>query len=213
MHDPHSRLKQTQYTQPALYTVNALTWRAYAVTRANPTWLIGHSLGEYNALLAAGVFDFATGLRLVCKRGELMAAVQGGSMAAVIGLDETHVHEVLKQKGLHQVDIANINTDTQLVISGPQQAVEQACDTLQKTGARRIVPLPVSGAFHSRSMRTTQQEFADYIQQFSFQRSTHFCGGQRHSPGLFAQHFCHCPDLSATDRQPRALGSKHSVFV
>ncbi|MEM7494646.1 MAG: ACP S-malonyltransferase [Myxococcota bacterium] len=167
LHDPRGLLNQTRYTQPALYTVNALAWRVRRHKGEKPAWLIGHSLGEYNALLAAGVFDFAAGLRLVRRRGELMAAVQGGGMAAVIGLEEPRVRETLQQEELRQVDIANLNTKTQIVIAGPKEIVEQACAALRKAGARRIVPLPVSGAFHSRAMRATQQEFAQAIQQVS----------------------------------------------
>ncbi len=167
LQDPHGRLNQTQYTQPALYMVNALAWRARTAKGEKPAWLIGHSLGEYNALLAAGVFDFATGLRLVKRRGELMAAVHGGGMAAVIGLDEPQVRKALEQEEHRQLDIANINTKTQIVISGPKEIVEQACVALHKGGARRIIPLSVSGAFHSRAMRATQQEFAAAMQQVS----------------------------------------------
>ena len=86
----------TQFTQPALFVVNALTWRARVErARRSPSFVAGHSLGEYNALHAAGVFDFATGLRMVQRRGALMGRVTGGGMAAVIGLAPDRIEAVL----------------------------------------------------------------------------------------------------------------------
>src|SRR6516162_2607290 len=93
LHDPHQQLGQTQFTQPALYVVNALSYLKKMKDGSKvPTYLAGHSLGEYNALFAAGVFDFETGLRLVKKRGELMSQATGGGMAAVIGFTMAQVH-------------------------------------------------------------------------------------------------------------------------
>lgn len=94
--NPDGNLEKTQYTQPALYVVNALSYFEHLDSSGEiPDFLAGHSLGEYNALLAAGVFDFATGLRVVQKRGELMSRVNDGGMAAVVGLDADRVAEVL----------------------------------------------------------------------------------------------------------------------
>src|SRR5262245_38807502 len=87
LEDADNRLKETQFTQPCLYVVNALHYYKAVDQGARPAYLAGHSLGEYNALLAAGVFDFLTGLRLVQKRGELMSRAKNGGMAAVVGLE------------------------------------------------------------------------------------------------------------------------------
>uniref|UniRef100_A0A0M5KTQ6 [acyl-carrier-protein] S-malonyltransferase n=1 Tax=Sorangium cellulosum TaxID=56 RepID=A0A0M5KTQ6_SORCE len=163
------RLGQTEYTQPALYVVNAMTylrWRDR--TGGTPDFCAGHSLGEYNALAAAGVFDFETGLRLVQKRGELMARSQGGAMAAVIGLGEVELRQELEQSGLHTIDVANFNSPDQIVISGPKDALERAREPLEKRGARSFILLPVSNAFHSRYMEPAAGEFAAYLRRFRF---------------------------------------------
>src|SRR5262245_51615180 len=94
LEDAENRLKETQFTQPSLYVVNALHYYKAVSQGARPAYLAGHSLGEYNALLAAGVFDFLTGLRLVKKRGELMSQARNGGMGAVIGLDAMTIAKV-----------------------------------------------------------------------------------------------------------------------
>ncbi|MEM7589395.1 MAG: acyltransferase domain-containing protein, partial [Myxococcota bacterium] len=156
LQDSQHQLNQTQYTQPALYVVNAMAYRKRAEEGQLPQWLLGHSLGEYNALLAADAYNFVTGLQLVQKRGALMSQQQGGCMAVALGLKEQDVQQALQQGGLHDVDIANINAPEQIVVAGPQQSVKDACEILTKAGAKRMVTLPVSGAFHSRYMRQTQ---------------------------------------------------------
>src|SRR5437762_401122 len=119
LHDPHQQLGKTQFTQPALYVVNALSYlKKMKETGQAPDYVAGHSLGEYSALFAAGAFDFETGLRLVKKRGELMSQAIGGGMAAVIGFTLEQVDQVLKECGLTGIDIANYNTPTQIVIAG-----------------------------------------------------------------------------------------------
>src|SRR5881397_1216148 len=104
LEDPENRLKETQFTQPSLYVVNALHYYKAAREGTQPAYLAGHSLGEYNALLAAGVFDFLTGLRLVKKRGELMSQARNGGMAAVIGLDADRIAKVIQENGLAGID-------------------------------------------------------------------------------------------------------------
>jgi trans-AT polyketide synthase/acyltransferase/oxidoreductase domain-containing protein len=146
------RLLQTQYTQPALYVVNALTYLSRCDSGAPPPdFVAGHSLGEYNALLAAEVFDFATGLRLVKRRGELMGAASGGGMAAVLGCDWAQVDEILRSNGLHTLDVANSNSPTQVVLSGPAEDIVRADAVFSETGATYRI-LNVSAAFHSRYM-------------------------------------------------------------
>src|ERR1051325_8154086 len=117
LEDPDNRLKETQFTQPCLYVVNALHYYKAVSEGARPDYVAGHSLGEYNALLAAGVFDFLTGLKLVKKRGELMARPKNGGMPAVIGLPAETIGKVLQDNGLTTIDVANFNTPTQTVVS------------------------------------------------------------------------------------------------
>ena len=107
--DPRGELGLTAFTQPALFTANALMWR-HRVEAGGPApdFLAGHSLGEYNALLAAGVFDFPTGLRLVQRRGQIMGQVSGGGMAAIIGMEPARIQEILETTdGGRRLDVAN----------------------------------------------------------------------------------------------------------
>ncbi|MDM8517360.1 ACP S-malonyltransferase [Desulfobacterales bacterium HSG16] len=170
INDPYKRLAQTDYTQPALYVVNALSWMQYmAETGHSPDFLAGHSLGEYNALFAAGVFDFETGLCLVRKRGRLMARVKGGAMAAIVGSDEGKITDILIGKGLTDVCIANYNCNDQLVISGSKKDIEKAGQAFRKSaGVKLFAPLRVSGAFHSPYMKETAEEFSRFLERFTF---------------------------------------------
>ena len=162
--DPNGLLNETQFTQPALYVVNALTYvHAIESTVKRPDYLAGHSLGEYNALLAAEVFDFETGLRLVQKRGELMAKVKGGGMAAIVGLSEQEIERVLLENSFTSIDIANRNTPLQFVISGPVDDIQKAKPALEAAGAKRVLPLRVSAPFHSRHMASAKNEFSDFL--------------------------------------------------
>lgn len=164
--DPDGKLRLTQYTQPALYVVNALGYyKRRDDGMARPDFVAGHSLGEYNALLAADVLDFKTGLKLVQRRGELMGAAKGGGMAAVIGIDEESLVALLKQHQLTSIDLANFNTLSQIVIAGPKDAIQQAEKLLTASNARCVV-LNVSAAFHSRYMQDARQAFAGFLQQF-----------------------------------------------
>ncbi len=167
--DPEQKLGLTQYTQPALYAVCALAYqRKAAATGRKPDYVAGHSLGEYAALFAAGAFDFLTGLRLVQKRGELMGQATGGGMAAVVGLSPDQVREALATASLATVDVANLNSYEQVVISGRKEEITQAVPALEKAGARVVMPLRVSAAFHSRYMRDAEAEFAEFLKTISF---------------------------------------------
>lgn len=169
LNDPKEQLGQTQYTQPALYVVSALTYlKKLEETKQKPDYVAGHSLGEYNALFAAGAFDFETGLKLVKKRGELMGLASGGGMAAVIGLSENEINEVLKVNNLNSIVIANYNTPSQLVISGPKVEISKATPIFEASNARKFVPLKVSAAFHSPYMNEAKQEFATFLEGFEF---------------------------------------------
>ncbi len=171
LNDEGGRLRQTQYTQPALYVVNALEYLRMADAAGGtprPDWFAGHSLGEFNALLAAGAFDFATGLRLVQKRGELMAAANGGGMAAILGLRAEELDDLLQRWELRDIDVANFNTPTQHVIAGSAEAIARAGQRFGEHPGVRFATLNVSAAFHSRHMKTAQQVFADFMREVSF---------------------------------------------
>ncbi|WOO37938.1 ACP S-malonyltransferase [Anaerocolumna sp. AGMB13020] len=170
LEDPESKLGFTEYTQPALYTVNALTYlKKCKEAEENPDFVAGHSLGEYNALHAAGAFDFETGLKLVKKRGELMGQASGGGMAAIIGLKENEISHILQTEGLSEIDIANYNCPSQIVISGPKEAILQAKNVFENyTGVKLFSILNVSGAFHSRYMKGSSELFEQFLAEFSF---------------------------------------------
>ena len=168
--DPKMVLGQTQFTQPALYVVSALSYlKREREGRARVDYFIGHSLGEYSALFAAGMFDFETGLRLVKKRGELMSQVQGGGMAVVTGLSKEEIIGLLRNSGLESLDIANHNTPEQIVISGLKRDVEMARSVFETYNRVKLfLPLNVSGAFHSRYMKGSRDAFENILCQYSF---------------------------------------------
>ncbi len=165
--DPQQQLNNTEYTQPALYIVEALSFLARISEEPPPNYLIGHSLGEYAALFAAGVFDFGTGLKLVKKRGELMAKASGGGMLAVINLAEDRIKSLLQANGLDSIDFANFNSPKQIVLSGPAADIARANEILAQE-ALMCVPLKVSGAFHSRYMQSAADEFKQFMESFQF---------------------------------------------
>lgn len=167
--DPDDKLKRTDYTQPALYVVDCLSCLAKVEDeKIKPDFVIGHSLGEYAALYAAGAFDFSTGLKLVQKRGALMNAAAGGGMAAILGMTGDAVVSALAELGAGSIDVANLNSPGQTVISGPKADIESFAPKLKDKGARRVVILPVSGAFHSRYMKPAADEFAAFLKGFTF---------------------------------------------
>jgi malonyl CoA-acyl carrier protein transacylase len=168
LEDTDNRLKQTRYTQPSLYVVNALHYYKAVRQGLRPAYLAGHSLGEYNALLAAGTFDFLTGLELAKKRGELMSRARDGGMAAIIGLGTTTIGKVLQDNGLTGIDVANFNSPSQTVVSGSVQDIQRAGPLFEKAGARMYIPLQVSAAFHSRYVADAAKEFAGVLAPLSF---------------------------------------------
>lgn len=173
LNDPHNQLNQTQFTQPALYTVNALTYfHKIARVGSQIDYVAGHSLGEYNALLAAEVFDFATGLQLVKKRAELMSQATKGAMSAIIGLTAEIIEEILNKNQLTAISIANYNSHTQIVISGSSAEMEKARTLCEEAKAKMVIPLKVSGAFHSSLMKPAQEEFTQFLNGFSFSLPT-----------------------------------------
>lgn len=162
--DDPRRMASTAFTQPAIFFVSCLAWlERNAGGAVMPSLLIGHSLGLYAALFAAQCFDLETGLRLVAKRGELMAAVEGGAMAAVMGDAVEHLPELLLEHQFHGLDIANYNSPQQAVISGKAEEIEAACKALVSHDLR-CVRLPVSGAFHSRYMEPARLRYVAFLQ-------------------------------------------------
>lgn len=166
---PLERLSQTQYTQPALYVVNALNYlKQVEDDGLRLDYVLGHSVAEYVALFAAGVVDFETGLRLVQKRGELMGQAEGGGMAAVLGLDDQQVEALIRQHDLKDIFAANFNTPGQIVISGKRAAIEAAQPLFMEGGASLYKVLAVSGAFHTPFMQKAKTAFARYAADIAF---------------------------------------------
>ncbi len=165
-----SLLNKTEYTQPALYIVNSLSYMEFLENNSIPEYVIGHSLGEYNALQVAGVFDYETGLYLVKKRGELMGKIQDGGMMAVLNIPLQKIKEILAVNNLDKVDIANINSKTETIISAPECELSKSADILEKYGAY-VVRLNVSGAFHSRYMSIILEEYKNVLEKTYFMNS------------------------------------------
>lgn len=166
--DPRKELNKTQFTQPALYVVNALNYfNKVEKSDAKPDFLIGHSLGEFNALLAAECFDFEAGLKLVRKRGELMSQTTDGGMAAILNATKEQVVAILEENGLTTIDLANYNTPYQVVVSGPRDEIASAQSLFQKDDML-YYPLNTSGAFHSRYMQPAREKFEAYLKKFKF---------------------------------------------
>ena len=166
-------LKATQVTQPAIFLHSTVLAACYDGFK--PDMTAGHSLGEFSALVAAGAISFEDGLRLVSIRANAMqkcCEANPGGMAAIIGMTNEAVEEVCKSvDGL--VIPANYNSDGQVVISGEKAAVEAACEKAKEAGAKRALPLPVSGAFHSPLMEPARKELAEAIEKTKF--STPIC--------------------------------------
>ena len=167
LEDPNEVLStSTDYTQPALFVVSALSYLAKIEDGGEkPVAVAGHSLGEYNALFAAGAYDFATGLKLVQKRGALMSKAAGGGMAAVLMMPEDDIKAIINDKW-PGIDVANFNSPNQIVISGLKDDIVNAQPDFE--AAKRYVVLPVGGAFHSRYMKDSADEFKEFISGFSF---------------------------------------------
>ena len=153
---PEEELQQTANTQPAILLVSVVAWQQLRDAGIKPDFVAGHSLGEYSAHVAAGSFELAEALRVVRRRGELMQAADPkgeGGMAAILGLSADKVEEACRlASALGIVAPANYNGPGQVVISGEKEAVAHAIEFAKGLGAKRAIPLTVSGAFHSRLM-------------------------------------------------------------
>lgn len=164
---PEDALKQTVNTQPCIVTMSIAALEALkSQLNIKPDFVAGHSLGEYCAMYSAGVMSLETALRVIQKRADLMGATQGGAMSAVLNAPEGALEEALKEASqVGYVDVANYNSPAQVVITGDEAAVAKAGELLMAKGARRVVPLPVSGAFHSKFMEDAGHEFANFVSE------------------------------------------------
>ncbi len=163
-------LMKTINSQPCILTVSLAALEALKEkTNVNIACTAGHSLGEYAALYAAGAIDLETVLKLIQKRANLMneaAEKTNGSMAAVLGLDNETVINITE--GLENVSVANYNSPGQVVITGDKEEITNNLDKFKEAGAKRVLPLAVSGAFHSPLMKGAAEEFVDFVNQFEF---------------------------------------------
>jgi [acyl-carrier-protein] S-malonyltransferase len=157
------KLSRTIYTQPCLYVIESII-ADLLYKKQKPDLLAGHSLGEYIALYVAGVFEWSAGLRLVKRRAELMDSAAGGMMAALIGCDREQLDRALAENT--DVVLANDNSSAQVVISGTPEAVKEV---MSKVKAKRVIPLNVSGAFHSPLMAAAATEYKEVLMTVDFQ--------------------------------------------
>lgn len=163
---PEEDLKQTINTQPAILVTSIAALEALKEkTDVKPDYVAGHSLGEYGAYYAAGVIDFSTAMKLIDKRAkEMNAAAEStkGAMTAVIGMSKEAILDTI-EKIDGMVSVANYNSPSQIVITGEADAVAKANDALKEAGAKRVIPLPVSGGFHSMLMEEASVKFSEIL--------------------------------------------------
>jgi [acyl-carrier-protein] S-malonyltransferase len=169
---PTEKLTSTAFCQPAIFTMSLA---ALSALRAHPKnknlfvkFVAGLSLGEYSALAASTALDLEGTIRLIQRRAEFMeeaTKITRGKMAAIIGLDKETVIKICK---LAEAEVANFNSPQQVVITGQAEKVDLACQKLQAAGAKSVIPLEVSGAFHSSLMRPAEKKFAEELQKVTF---------------------------------------------
>ena len=166
-------LKQTVNTQPAILTTSIACLEALkTLVDVTPAYVAGHSLGEYAAYYTAGVVDLEHSLTLIQKRADLMSDAPAGSMAAVLNATDEQIKEALEKANKDgYVDVANYNSPVQVVITGEVEAVKKACEYLQELGVKRVIPLAVSGAFHSMLMKNASEKFAEFIQDMDIKNA------------------------------------------
>lgn len=169
--DEEGKLGETENTQPALLTHSSALLAA--LKNLNPDFTMGHSLGEYSSLVAADVLSFEDAVKIVRKRGQLMAQAFPtgvGSMAAVLGLDFDKVDEICKSLSSDDkiIEPANINCPGQIVVSGHKALIDELVEKGKSLGAKRVMPLAVSGPFHSSLMKVIEEDFSSYINQFEW---------------------------------------------
>ena len=168
---PADELTRTENAQPAILTTSIAAWRALEETTdsvAIPDMTAGHSLGEYSALVVAGVLSVSDAVSLVCERGRLMQLAcdeRPGGMAALIGIDEVTVAEICREAG---VDMSTVNTPEQIIIAGEHRGLAVALDMASARGAKKAIPLSVGGAFHSGLMSPAQSGLNEAIDATEF---------------------------------------------
>ena len=170
---PIDELSRTQNTQPALLTVSAMALEAFREkTGGNikPDFVAGHSLGEFSAVYCAGSLSFEDAVGIVRKRGEYMSSASGGVMAAIIGLDAGKVEEICASatEGDSLIKPANYNGEGQTVIAGTREALDRAVPMLKEAGAKMVVPLKVSAAFHTPFMKEASENLAKDLDALAF---------------------------------------------
>lgn len=170
---PKEALTETENAQPALLLTSIAIHTILEKENIHPVMTIGHSLGEYSALVAAGAISLKEALPLVAVRGRLMeeAFPKGkGTMAAVLGLSQEKIEQALGLLSEEEVvDIANLNCPGQIVISGTKEGIDHASTLLKEAGAKRVLPLNVSGPFHSRLMKSANEKFAEHLNNVDIQ--------------------------------------------
>ena len=168
---PADELTRTENAQPAILATSIAAWRALEEvtdTVVVPDMTAGHSLGEYSALVVAGVLSVSDAVKLVCERGRLMQLAcdeRPGGMAALIGIDEVTVAEICREAG---VDMSTVNTPEQIIIAGEHRGLAVALDMASARGAKKAIPLSVGGAFHSGLMSPAQRGLDEAIESVEF---------------------------------------------
>ena len=170
---PEDQLRLTEITQPAILTVSVAAWRVLQSKGITTSYVVGHSLGEYSANVAAGTLSFADAVRTVRNRGKYMqeaVPVGVGAMAAILALPAEQVEQICEEAGQGEVcQAANLNSPDQTVISGHKAAVERAVDLAKQRGAKRAILLPVSAPFHCTLMQPAQDRLTADLQALTFQ--------------------------------------------
>lgn len=174
--DNDGKLGETENTQPALLTHSVALLESLNHLKVDYT--MGHSLGEYSSLVASGVLSFEDAVRIVRKRGQLMAQAfpNGvGGMAAVLGLDYDDVDKICKTLSTKEqlIEPANINSPGQIVVSGHKSLIDELVKKGKELGAKRVLPLAVSGPFHSSMMKVIEEDFANFINQFEWHNANY----------------------------------------
>ena len=167
---PEETLKETKNTQPAIVSLSLVLTKLAMEKGLKPDYVAGHSVGEYTAYGAAGILSFEDTVKLTSARGKFMNEVSqkvNGGMAAILGLDPNKINDILSQvNGV--VEAVNFNEPNQTVIAGEKHAIETACIALKEAGAKRALPLAVSGPFHSSLMKEAGEKLRDEIKNYEF---------------------------------------------
>ena len=167
---PEETLKKTKYTQPAIVAMSLVLEKLVRAKGITPDFVAGHSVGEYAAMGSAGFLTLSEAVKLTSFRGEVMNEIAeqvNGGMAAIIGMESSDIIEALKEvDGV--VEAVNFNEPKQTVIAGDKEAIEKACEVLKSKGARRAMPLAVSGPFHSSLMKPAGEKLREEAEKYNF---------------------------------------------